>query len=266
MRGITGFVQRWALFVLIVLIWEVVTRLSASPFFPPPSQIGPRMVDLWLSGPASRLFLTDTVYDHLLPSVGRTLLGWAIAAVIGIGLGLLLGRSTVAMRYLRVLLDFGRAIPPPLMVPFFLVTLGLGAPMQLGAIVFGAVWPVLLNSIDGARSVDATKVDTARAFRLSGPQWMGGVVLPAALPKIFAGLRLSISIALILMVVSELVASTHGLGNQLVAAGRDYDMAGMWAYIVLLGILGYAFNIALLAVEHRVLRWQPGRAHAAASR
>lgn len=259
-RGtLSGMLQRWALFAVLVALWELAARSADSVFFPPPSTIGSTGVDLWLSGPAYRLFLGDAVFDQVLPSVGRVLGGWAIAGVLGVGLGLVLGRSTTGMACVGWLLNFLRAIPPPLLVPFFLVTLGLGS-MQIGTIVFGALWPVLLNTVDGARSVDAVKADTAAVFRLSKAQWLLGVVLPVALPKVFAGLRVSLSLALILMVVSELVGSLGGgIGVSLVRAQRDYDLPPMWAWIVLLGILGYLFNALLLVVERRVLTWQPGR-------
>jgi ABC-type nitrate/sulfonate/bicarbonate transport system permease component len=118
---------------------------------------------------------------------------------------------------------------------------------------------VLLNTVDGVRSVDKVKAETARAFHTPRRYWIGLVVLPAALPKIFAGLRLSLSISLILMAISELVGSVNGIGYALLAAQRAYDFDQMWSWIALLGILGYGFNAALLAVEHRVLAWQPGR-------
>lgn len=247
MRRVGGFAHRWALLAALVLVWQLVTRSADSPFFPPPSEIADSGAGQWLSGSA--------LSDHVLPSIRRVLAGWAAAAVIGIGLGLVLGRSRAAMSYVGGLLHFFRAIPPPLLVPFFLVTLGL-ARMPIGTIVFGTVWPILLNTIDGARAVDSTKIDTARAFRLTRAQWMLGVVLPSALPKIFAGLRLGLSVALILMVISELIGS-NGIGNRLVAAQRDYELPAMWAGMVLLGALGYAFNALLLVAERRALHWRP---------
>lgn len=252
-RRVGGIARRWALLAVLLVAWELLTQAARSPFFPPPTEIARTGAQLWLSGPPSRLFLSDTVLEHILPSTGRMLGGWAVAAILGIGAGLWLGRSPVAMSYVGGLLNFFRAIPPPLLVPFFLVTLGL-SHMSFGTIIFGTMWPILLNTVDGARTVDSMKVDTARAFRLSAPQWILGVVLPAALPKVFAGLRLSLSMALILMVVSELTGSTNGIGNQLVLAQRDYDQPEMWAWIVLLGILGYLFNTVLLMVERRALR------------
>ncbi|MGX7825552.1 ABC transporter permease [Actinokineospora sp. 24-640] len=247
MSLLTRLTQRWAVFLAAVAFWELATRLAGDPFFPPPSEIGPTMLGLWFS---------DAFADHMVPGVGRMLLGWALAAAVGVALGILLGRSGTAMAYLGPLFTFLRSVPPPLLVPFFVATIGVTS-MQLPTIVFGALWPVLLNTVDGARGVDATKVETARVFRLSHTQWTLGVVLPAALPKVFAGLRLSLSIALILMVISELVGSVNGIGNQLIAAQRDYDLPAMWAWIVTLGVLGYLFNTALLAAERRALAWQP---------
>jgi ABC-type nitrate/sulfonate/bicarbonate transport system permease component len=247
MRRFGTFAQRWVVFAIAVAVWELATRAAADKFFPPPSQIARTAADVWFS---------PAFGEHVVPGVGRMLAGWALAGVIGIALGLFLGRSRTAMAYLGPLFNFLRSIPPPLLVPFFIATVGVTS-MQLPTIIFGAIWPVLLNTVDGARGVDATKVETARAFRLSKAQWILGVVLPTAAPKIFAGLRLSLSISLILMVIGELIGSTNGIGNQLVRTQRDYDLPEMWSWIVLLGVLGYLFNTLLLMFERRALAWQP---------
>ncbi|GLW93003.1 ABC transporter permease [Actinokineospora globicatena] len=253
MNRFTRTAQRWVVFVAAVALWELVTQLAEASgaamsfFFPPPSAIALTAKDLWFSSAFGK---------HILPGVGRMLGGWALAGVIGVALGILLGRSRHAMAYLGAVFNFLRSIPPPLLVPFFVAAVGT-TNMQFPTIVFGTIWPVLLNTVDGARGVDATKVETARVFRLSRTQWTLGVVLPSALPKVFAGLRLSLSIALILMVISELVGSANGIGNQLVRAQRDYEPTAMWAWIVLLGVLGYLFNTVLLALERRALAWQP---------
>ncbi|GAA4612057.1 ABC transporter permease [Saccharopolyspora hordei] len=256
------FVRRWLVFVIAVVLWELVTRLVQNPFFPPPTEIAAAAGRKWFSGPASSLFLTEEVHTDLLVSLGRVFGGWLIAVVLGVGLGTLLGRSRTGMDYVGPLMAFVRAIPPPVLVPVFLVLLGIGSEMQITVIVFGVVWPILLNTVDGVRSVDQVKVDTARSFRIPRGQWVFGVVLPAATPKIFAGLRVSLSLALVLMVVSELVGSTNGIGYRLIFDQRAFDLPGMWAGIVLLGVLGYLLNTLLLAVERRALSWQPSSANA----
>lgn len=257
--GLSGFTRKWLLFVVLVAVWQVVTQLTDSVFFPPPTKILAAAAKLWFSGPASHVFLGDAVFDHVFPSLGRVLGGWLLSAVAGVALGTALGRSKTGMDYVGPLFAFFRAIPPPALVPVFIVLFHIGPGMQIATIIFGSIWPIVLNTVDGVRSVDKVKVDTARAFRTPRRYWIGLVVLPAALPKIFAGLRLALSIALILMAISELVGALNGIGYELINAQRQYDFDQMWAWIVLLGILGYGFNAALLGAERRVLSWQPGR-------
>ncbi|CAM4200189.1 ABC transporter permease [Kibdelosporangium persicum] len=253
----SGSKRRWQLAVscvavaAILLAWQAIASAVADPYFPPPSQIAGRAGDLWFS---SAMLTGD-----ILPSLGMLLGGWLIASVLGIVLGVALGRAGTAMDYVGALLAFARSVPPPLLVPVFMVMFSLGPQTELVTIVTGAIWPVLLNAVDGARSVDATKTETARAFRLSKAAWILGVVLPAAAPKIFAGLRLSLSIALILMVLSELVGTSNGIGYQLNNSQGYSDLAGMWAWIVLIGALGYVLNRLLLVVQRRSLAWHGGQ-------
>lgn len=251
-------VQRWVLFAVLVVIWQIAASTAQDTFFPPPTEILDAAGRMWFSGPASSLFLSGTALGDIGPSLGRLLAGWLIAGAIGTGLGILLGRSERALAYLNPLLHFARSLPPPALVPVFVLLFGIGTPMQLVTIVFGVVWPVLLNAIEGARSVGPVRADTARAFGIRRHRWIFGIVLPSALPKIFAGLRVSMAMALILMIVSELTGSTNGVGYQLSEAQGSFDLPEMWAYIVLLGVLGYVLNAAFLALERRFLDWHHG--------
>lgn len=255
---VVGFAQRWTVFIVFVLVWQVVTSLAEDPYFPTPVAIVETMYDLWLSGPASHLFLTDLAVDNILPSLGRLLSGWAIGGVIGVAAGIALGRSRLALDYVEPLISFGRALPAVALLPVFLVLFKLGTPVQLATIVFGVVWPVLLNTIHGAQSVDPLQVETARAFRLPRGRWIFGIVLPAALPKIFSGLRISLSLSLVLMVISELVGATDGIGYQFQVAMQGFDLTITWAWIVLLGILGNLLNWIFLGFERWVLAWHRG--------
>lgn len=249
---------RWAVLIAGVSAWESLARWKQSPFFPPPSAIVSRMHELWFSGPATHLFLTGDATGNILPSLGRILAGMAIATAFAVPAGVAIGRSSVAAGYLEPIFHFARAIPPVALAPVFIVLFKLGSQMELATIVFGTVWPILLNTADGARSVDPLQVDTARAFRLSPAQRLFWFIVPGAMPKIFSGLRLSLSIALILMVFSELVGSRNGIGYELGNASSSFDLLTMWSGIVLLGMLGYVLNLLLLAVERRVLAWHRG--------
>jgi ABC-type nitrate/sulfonate/bicarbonate transport system permease component len=129
--------------------------------------------------------------------------------------------------------------------------------MELAAIIFGVIWPVLLNSIDGARHVHPGHLETARAFRIPPLTRLGRIILPSAAPKILAGLRLSLAIALVLMIVSEFVGSTNGIGNEMLKDQSLFNVLGMWDVIVLLGLLGMVLNAAFVLAERRILAWQP---------
>jgi ABC-type nitrate/sulfonate/bicarbonate transport system permease component len=257
-RLVTGFLQRWMVFILCVVVWQIVTGIVQDTYFPTPVTIVEAMYRLWFSGPIDQLFLTDLAVRNILPSLGRLLAGWTVAGAIGIVLGMALGRSKTAMDYVGPLISFGRALPAPVLLPVFLVLFKLGTPVQLATIVFGVVWPVLLNTIHGAQSIDQVQVDTARAFRISRLRWIFGIVLPAALPKIFSGLRISLALSLVLMVISELVGATNGIGYQFQVAIQSFDLTITWAWIVLLGILGNLLNWIFVSVERRVLAWNRG--------
>ncbi|GAA3666122.1 ABC transporter permease [Nonomuraea antimicrobica] len=240
----------------LVLVWEVGTRLAGNPFFPPPSTIVARMHAMWFSGPPATLFLTDAAVGNILPSLGRMALGFAGGALGGVVLGLAVGLSARVYDYLDGVLQFLRAIPPPALVTVFLVVFGFGLRMQVAFIMFSIVWPVLLNTADGARSVEPLHLETGQVFRLSRAERLFRVILPSALPKMFAGLRLALSLSLIVMVFSELLpGTTNGIGFQLTDAYSTFDLPAMWAGIVLLGVLGYLLNEVFLIVERRVLSW-----------
>jgi ABC-type nitrate/sulfonate/bicarbonate transport system permease component len=243
-------------FVVAIALWEVAARRVADVFFPPPSAIVRRMYDLWFSGPLRHLFLTDDALGNVLPSLVRMAIGLGAALVLGVTLGLALGRSPRLSGYVDPLLQFARVIPPPTLVPVFVVLLHLGPTMQVTSIVAGAVWPILLNTAEGARSVEPAQLDTARVFRLSALDRVAFIIVPSTLPKLFAGLRLALSLSLILMVFSELLPGTaNGIGFELTDAQSRSDLPTVWAAIALLGILGYVLNSLLLVVERRVVHY-----------
>jgi ABC-type nitrate/sulfonate/bicarbonate transport system permease component len=235
--------------------WQLWASAAGSTFFPPPSAIVTRMHRLWFSGPAARLFLTADATGNILPSLGRVLAGLAIATVIAGPLGIALGRSPVAASYLNPLLQFFRALPVVTLAPVFIVLFKIGTEMEVATIAFGTVWPILLNTIDGAAGVDPVQLETGLAFQLTRWQRLAWVVVPAALPKAFAGFRLSLSLALILMVFAELVGSSDGIGYEMSNASNSFDMTFLWSTIVLLGILGFTLNALLGGAERLVLAW-----------
>ncbi|MCL8014329.1 ABC transporter permease [Streptomyces sp. AS02] len=245
---------RWIVLALAVAVWQLAARAHGSVYFPPPAEIARHVHALWFSGPARHVFLTQAAVADILPSLGRMAAGFALAAVAGIALGVAVGRSRRAYALCNPVLQFARAVPPPALVPVFVVIFDFGTPMQIASIVFSAVWPVLINTAEGARDTDPLRLEVAAVLRLTPAERLGFLVLPSALPRIFAGLRLSLSLSLILMVFSELLPGTaNGIGFTLTDAQSRSDLLTVWAALVLLGALGYLLNTGLLAVEKRLV-------------
>jgi ABC-type nitrate/sulfonate/bicarbonate transport system permease component len=251
-RRLAGAVAlRFGVLIALIVVWQVAATAARSPFFPTFTATTDRFIEAWLTDPIA-------LRTHVLPSLARLLVGWLLAVAIGIAGGTLIGLSSRIRDYVDPIVQFLRAIPPPALIPLFIVLLGIGDGMKVTMIVFGVVWPILLNTIDGVRSVDQLQLDTGRAYRVGQRDRLLRIVLPSAMPKVFAGLRVSLSIAVILMVVSEMIATINGVGFSIVQAQRSFRLLDMWAGILLLGILGFSLNAALGVVEKRVLRWHRG--------
>jgi ABC-type nitrate/sulfonate/bicarbonate transport system permease component len=232
--------------VLLLVAYDAWARSAGDFFFPSLSVIGATFADEWLF---------TRVPTDLLPSLGRMLAGYVIAIAVGVALGALLGLSRTVSTALDPVLQFLRALPPPALIPVSLLVFGAGDSAKVFLIALGALWPVLLNTVDGVRGVDPVALDMARCYRVPATARLLRLVLPAALPRIFAGARTALAIAIILMVVSELVGADNGVGYFVQLSQRGFDIPEMWAGTVLLGLLGFAFNALFVAVEKRVLHW-----------
>lgn len=263
MRRLAVPAARLGLLAVVIGAWQLATGYGASPYFLPPSAIVSFMYHQWFDGPASHLWLTADATGNVLPSIGRMLAGLVIASLIGVAVGVAIGRMRVVAELTEPLVHFGRAIPPPVVVPFFLFLFKIGTPMEVASIAFGTVWPVLVNTIDGARGVHLAQLETARAFRIGPVQRLARVTLPAAAPKIFAGLRLGLAMALVMMIVSEFQGASNGIGYEVDAAQTTLDMSVVWGAVVLLGVLGVVLNALFAVAERRVLAWQRGSARTA---
>ncbi|MBO9579013.1 MAG: ABC transporter permease subunit, partial [Microbacteriaceae bacterium] len=186
-RWITGTLEIVALPIIILGIWSVSALIAPNNRFPSIWRIGEAFGKTWLGD----AFLVD-----VLPSLGRLLAGIVIAIVLGIVLGLLVGSIRWLRSFLEPVFEFFRAVPPPMLVPLLAVALGISDQAKILVIVAGAVWPVLLNTVEGVRAVDALQRETAKSYQLSGWQRVAFLLLPSASPQIMAGVRQSLSIAL----------------------------------------------------------------------
>jgi ABC-type nitrate/sulfonate/bicarbonate transport system permease component len=203
-------------------------------------------------------WLFERVGSDVVPSLVRLGLGYGLGCAVAVAAGLALGSSRALRAAADPAVQFLRSIPPPALLPFGILVLGVGTSMKVFIIAFVCLWPVLLNTIDGVAGVDPTQRETAQVYGIGTRRRLSHVVLPAAAPQIFAGMRTALSLALILMVISEMVASTNGIGYFVLQAQRSFAITEMWSGILLLGLLGYALNALFGLVERRVLRWHRG--------
>lgn len=238
-----------ALPLLLIFVWWLSTRGEPNFFVPTPELLASKFVETWI-GPR---LLTD-----VLPSIGRFALGTLIAIVIGIVLGLFVGLNRTARAITEPVFEFFRALPPPVLVPVLMLLVGTGDLMKLLLIVAGCVWPVLLNTVVGVRSIDSVQSETSRSYRISGFGRVRYQILPSAAPQIMAGIRQSLPIGLILMVISEMFAASSGLGFTIVQFQRMFAVPEMWSGIIVLGLIGIAVAFLFRAVERFILRWYFG--------
>jgi ABC-type nitrate/sulfonate/bicarbonate transport system permease component len=205
------------------------------------------------------LVTQDSLKADVLPSIGRFLAGYAIGCTVGVLVGIPVGYIRSLEPWVRPVLEFLRSLPAPAIVPIAILLLGATSWTRIAIIAFGCCWAVLLNAIDGARGVDPLQIDTGRVNRLGTMELLRRIVLPSALPQIFAGLRTALGIALIVMVFSEMIASTSGLGYQILTSQRRFLVPETYGGVLLIGLIGWAFSVLFLFVERRVLSWHLGR-------
>jgi sulfonate transport system permease protein len=186
----------------------------------------------------------------------RMVEGWLLACLAGIVLGAMIGTSAAARAWLQPLLEFIRPLPASAIMPLAISIFGLGPNMVLFVVAFGAMWPVLLATLHGFASVEPRLREVAAALQIPRSEFVWKIGLPSAMPDILAGMRLSMTVSLIVAVVGEMIASQSGLGQAILLAARSFRASELFAGIVLLGVIGFAANALLAGAERRLLRWQ----------
>jgi ABC-type nitrate/sulfonate/bicarbonate transport system permease component len=240
------------LFMLgLMLAWEwAAQRHWLNPLIVPPLSR--------ILGSFAALVMSGDIPLQILASLKRAAIGYALAAAVFVPLGILMGLFDTFRSALEVVIEMLRPIPPPVVIPVALLFFGLEDEMKIFVIFFSCAWPILLNTLDGVRSIDSLLLNTARTFGLSHAEIIWKVVLPACSPQIMTGLRISLPITLILVVISEMVGSADGIGYFILDAQRRFKVAQMYAGMLALAILGYTLNL-LFDLAHRVfLAWHWG--------
>jgi ABC-type nitrate/sulfonate/bicarbonate transport system permease component len=196
-----------------------------------------------------------TLGVHLLATLWRQMTGYWLAVAVGISLGLAIGYYRFAYNLLEPLIEVFRPIPGPAYLPVLVLFVGIGNEMKVVLVFIASLFPILLNTYGGVRSIDPVQFDTARTLGLTTWQTLREVVLPAASPQILTGMRISLAISLILAILSEMIVSNDGLGYFTLLAERTFKVPNMYAGIFMLATLGYVLNRLFLIGEAKLIRW-----------
>jgi len=241
----------WSSFALLLVVWEIGARATPKLqlYFPPVTRIFAALGESLAAG---------SILHHSLVTLGRFAEGFLLAAVLAVLAGILLGYFRFLHGLLATLIELLRPMPSVAIIPVAILLLGIGDGMIVSVTVYASLWPILINTIDGVRNIDHTLVDTGRTFGLSRWRILWQIILPGASPYIVTGLRIGLSIALILATTAEMIAGSKGLGFFILDEERAMNSANMYAGIVVVALLGYALNRLFLLLETRAMKWRHG--------
>lgn len=236
----------WVPIIALGVIGVVTAKLH-SPFFPPLTKVFQRFAAVW--------FGSGFVQD-VLPSMSNLAIGVVSAIVIGVVLGLVLALLPTVDLIVNPYLQFARALPAIVLLPLALMIFGTNDLSKIMLIAYGSFWPVLLNTVDGIRAIAPEVRQAATSYRITRWNVFFRVLLPGAFPQMSVGIRLSLSIGLVLMVGSELYGATRGIGYFVLNAKQLFLTADMWSGVILLGVIGYLISVGYGLLERRLLRWR----------
>lgn len=236
--------------LLVVAVLEALSRAEILPRdqFPPMTEVFRTLLDQ---------VQTSGFWEAVLDTLAGWAIGLGIAVAVAVPVGIAIAANEFAYRALRPIIEFLRPIPAVALIPLAILIYGSGLDLKVFLVAFGAVWPVLIQTLYGVRDVDPVALDTARAYGLGGVARMLRVTLPGAVPYIATGVRISSAVALILAVTAELVVGVPGLGRQILVAQSGGAVTLVYALILTTGVLGWLLNATILGIEVRVLRWHP---------
>ncbi|TAL76413.1 MAG: ABC transporter permease [Burkholderiaceae bacterium] len=233
----------------VIYLWQLVADAQFIPrvFLPGPNATWAALLKGMHSGRLSGLFTA---------TAERMIYGWLLASLVGIAIGAIIGMSRTLRAYVEPSLEAIRPLPASAIIPIAIALTGLGDTTVYSVICFGALWPMLLSTVQGFSAVEPTRYEFARSIGMSRTATVLKIALPSSMPDLLAGLKLSLTVALILTVVVEMLTGQQGLGTWILFAGRAYHAPDLFAGIILLGVLGYASTLVFAMLERYMLRWR----------
>jgi ABC-type nitrate/sulfonate/bicarbonate transport system permease component len=234
---------------LVLCVWELAGRLGwTNPILlPRPSQI----IEVFLG-----LVSSGAVFSPLLHTVGLFMIGYVIASLLGMALGIAMATSQTLYGLLEPLVESLRPIPKPALVPVLFLFLGIGKATMIALVVLAAVFPVLISTFQGVKGLDPVLLETARTLQISRSRTILSVILPASLPMILAGMRVALGLGLVLVILAEMLAGEDGIGFRILDHERSFQVREMFAWIVVLVALGGAMMKLFEIAERRLVPWR----------
>jgi ABC-type nitrate/sulfonate/bicarbonate transport system permease component len=237
-------------FLALLAVWEAASAWGhASPaLLPPPSRVLPLAWAILASGS----FLAP-----LAETLSLLALGYGIGCACGCALGLAMGWSAPLFRLLEPLTELIRPIPKPALIPPLFLFLGLGTATKVTVVALAAFFPVLINTVQAVRGIDPVTIGTARTFGYSRTATLFNTVLPASLPMILTGMRVSLGLSLVLVILAEMLVDSRGIGFLILDMQRSFRVPEMYAWIIILGLLGLLLNALFEWIEGKLVAWRP---------
>ncbi|CAG4930017.1 MULTISPECIES: ABC transporter permease [Acidithrix] len=248
-RKLSRLAVGWLGLVIVAALWQLLAVTLHTSVFP---TFIASLVAAW------KVVTSSALRVDIIPSLERTAVGFLISVIIGITAGMIIGHYEVVRDWTSAVVDFMRSLPTPLLVPIAIVIFGINGRMVVATIVSAAIWPILINTANGTSTIEPTMIDTATTYGLRGRTLFWRVVLPAASPQIFAGLRIALSVSLAVMVVAEMLGGGSGIGYFIANAQQSFNIKGSYGGVIVLGCLGWIFDTLFLSFERRLLSWQRG--------
>ncbi len=235
--------------IIFILLWEVIPRLGLVDrmYLPPFIEVVAAFVKLLLSG---------DLFIHIGSSLQRSLIGLFAAVLTAIPLGIFIGWFKRFERIIDPLLQIFRNTSTLALFPVFVLIFGLGELSKVAIIFWGTLWPMLINTISGVKGVDPILVKSAKSMGTTNLQLFRKVILPASMPSIITGFRLSAAASILVLVAAEMLGANSGLGFLIFYSEQKYDIAEMYSGIVMISILGVIINYLIEVLEHRLLGWK----------
>jgi NitT/TauT family transport system permease protein len=241
---------------VLLVFWHIATTRRWTRLIPTPYETAEYMVDFVAGGIYNDAF-SATAHIHLLASMSRVFGGFGLAVLAALPLGLLIGRIPLARKTLDPFFQLMRPIPVTAWLPLSMILFGLGPRSAFALVFLGAFFPILLNTIFGVKNVDPKLFEAASMLGCKGNAQFFKVVLPAALPSIFTGLRLGLGLAWFVIVVGEMTGVPQGLGA-VIMDGRTLSRTELVICgMIIIGIAGFISDRIVVAIGNRLLRWSP---------